>query len=199
MKGNREAWWRRLWRRYPKIIGAIARVGAGLWRINWRLVIDSIFRYLQMVTVLTIVVTLIGIVDPDSANGVQTVLSIAAGFYLGIPVAQWLNSLWPAKIRNQSRGTMINSTVVLGMALSVVVMTLSTTDYLQALLSATVRVDEDAARRRYSEWYISDREKKCVIGGVHAHVGMKAITSRCFQHREQPITPSRSIRSRSED
>lgn len=198
LERNREVWWRRLWRRYPRFIGVIARVLAGLSRINWRAAIDSIFRYLQMVTVLTILVSLIRIVDPDFANSVRTVLSIAAGFYLGIPVAHWVSSMYPAKVRNRSRGTLINSLMLITTALGVAGTTLSTTDYLQALLSATVHIDEDAARSRYSEWFISDREKGCVMGGAHAHVSSEEITRRCFQHREQPILPKRKLHTRNE-
>lgn len=186
----RKVWWRRLWRRYPRIVGLCARLTLGVWHLKWRPIIDSVFRYLQMITVVTIFTSLIKIVDPVLSGTVKAVLSISAGLYLGIPVGHWVSSMYPARLRNRTRCTAAHNIILFSTALTVVDLTNSTTTYLQALLSATVRIDEDAARKRYAEWFIADRETRCMLSAAHAHIEESTMVKRCFQHREQPIPSS---------
>lgn len=184
------SWWRKLWRRYPRTVGTTARLLRAVWHIEWRGVIDSIFRYIQMASTLAILSFIIRIVDEDYALFIRAFLGTAAGIYLGIPVAHWMNSAFSAKYRNRKNAQLasvaLSATTILGISN----MTISTTLYLEALIGATVRVDESEVRKRYLQWYIRNRERACVMSGRYQ--SWKSVEARCFRRRVQPVLPASS-------
>lgn len=179
---------RRFRRRFPKATRRTLRAMRAIQQINLRALIDSVFRYIQMVSVMTVIVSIVKIVDPDSAGKIRFWMSLGAGFYLGIPVSRWAIDNLPARLRSKRVKGHIRFLFSASTSLAICNVTLTRTAYLEALFSTTVKIDEKAARERYARWYMDDLEKSCVMGG--RGVPWAAIHEKCFRHRTLPVPPA---------
>lgn len=100
--------------------------------------IDRVFRFLEMSFVAALLGVVYGIVSPDWAHFLTLAMSVAAGVYLGLPVARWIEP------KKSSRQWTFMLATAFGFSSAMLVMPV------QALVRATFSIDETAAVKEYA-------------------------------------------------
>ena len=117
--------------------------------VDARTVIDSCFRYLEMLAVTALVSVVTGIISPTLQQVATSALTIAAGLYVSLPASQYLVSGWK---RADPPRPKVDATAIWMIALgAAAALSTITSITIISLITATVDLDESKARERLME------------------------------------------------
>lgn len=171
---------RRMLKRHPWIITP-ARAWISLQRLDYAAAIDRSFRFIEMLIIVSLLTSVLGIVHGEWQLPVQILGSLTASCYLIIPVASWFTSLGAFRHHRRRRWYIALLTIAHAP------LVLLYTDSLSALLLAAVDINAEQTRAKYYQTERVERLMAC----IHANrdVSYKQMEERCG--REQPpMTPS---------
>jgi len=133
-------------------MGLAGRVGRAFEGI-----IERGFRFIEMIIIASLIGVAMRVVFPVASEWVAYGLSLAAGVYIGIPIARWIRS----NARRPSDNPLSELLVLVLGSVAIGGMAVSMTYGLQILISASFQINEGAARNSYQLWQAQSRLEGC--------------------------------------